>query len=315
MSYRQTVEPHHRQMYSDNVKMVAQQLKNHLEGAVTVLPAKGEAQSLADLVGAIEPSEAEDYSRTNPQNVPSRSRRWLVRPNAIESGQLITKAEQWDQAMDETSILFNSHIKAVLRGWQDRVLGVKKNGDGTYSVSGGGILGQSNSGKNPGTTSDLPSGNYIGVGVGNAGTPTGLNLSKIRAATEAMEIADFGLEEDYGVYGLLTPKQKTDLIDLAIATGANLNPFEVENIKEGKPGRLLGVNWLFSNRVPVDENGYRLNPIWNKENIVAGEWQSIQGDIWNDTSAKNQPQIMVDAVVAAGRIEDGGVRVIRNNEA
>lgn len=314
MSYRQTVEPHHRQTFAENVKMVAQQLKNHLEGAVTVVPASGEAQSLADLVGAIEANEAEDYSRTNPQNVPEHTRRWLVRGNAIESGQLITKAEKWDKAMDPTSILFTSHIKAVLRKWQDRVLGVKRNPNGTYSVAGGGILGSSNSGKNPGTVSDLPSGNYIAVDVGDSGA-TGLNLTKIRAATEAMELADFGLEEDYGVYGLLTPKQKTDLLNLAFATGQSLNPYDVKQIEDGKPGRLLGVNWLFSNRVPTDANGYRLNPIWNKDNIIAGEWQGIMGDVWNDTSAKNQPQIMVDAMVEAGRIEDGGVRVIRNSEA
>ena len=312
MAYKQTVEDHHKLTFSGNVAMVAQQMQNPLRAAVMVEPATGEAQDIADLIGATEYLEGEDYSRRNPENVPTRKRRWLVRPNAVETGQYITKEEKFDQAMDPTSRLFRNHIVTVERGVFDRFLGVKKNkSSGLFEVAGGGIMGTIAEGKTPGTQIALPSANYVAATVGGGGGNVGLNETKLRNATEAMELEDFGLETDLDVYGLISPKQKTDLINLAIATKTSLNPFDVENIREGKPGRLLGINWLFSNRLPYDTNGLRLCPIWTKNNIVAGMWQDVEGEIWNDGSAKNLPYIYASAYPTAGRVEDAGVRIIR----
>jgi hypothetical protein len=124
-------------------------------------------------------------------------------------------------------------------------------------------------------------------------------------------VEEFGLETEDEVWGLITPKQKTDLINLAFATKGNLNPFEVEQIRSGKPGQLLGINWRFTNRLPKDSNGYRLIPIWTKQNIVCGMWEDVEGSMWNDTHAKNLPYAYCSAYPEAGRVQDGGVRIIR----
>ncbi|WP_226783189.1 phage capsid protein [Oceaniglobus trochenteri] len=311
MSYQQLVEAHHRLTYQSNIMMVAQQTRNPLREAVTVVDADGEAQSIADLVGKTDYIEGEDYSRRNPDNPPERSRRWLVRPKVIETGQYITKEEKFDQAMDPTSMLSKNTVVTVERGVYDRILGVRKQGkNGPYVVAGGGILGSVAEGKTPGTAVALPSGNILAADLGDSGTSHGLTALKLRAATEAMELEEFGLETDMQIFGLITPKQKTDLINLALETKTSLNPFDVENIREGKPGRLLGINWMFTNRLPTNSAGHRMCPIWSKENIIAGFWQDVQGDMWNDTAAKNLPYIYADAYVDAARVEDGGVRVV-----
>ncbi len=310
MSYHQIVEPHHRLTFRDNTAMVAQQMQNPLRNAVTIVDATGEAQSVADLVGKTDYIEGEDYSRRNPDNPPRRSRRWLVRPNVIETGQYITKEEKFDQAMDPTSMLTKNTITTVERGVYDRILGIRKLATGGYAVSGGGILGSVREGKTPGSGIDLPAANIIPADFGTPGTPYGLSAEKLREGVEAMELEEFGLETEMSIYGLITPKQKTDLINLALATKTSLNPFDVENIREGKPGRLLGINWMFTNRLPKNSAGQRMCPLWSKDNIVAGFWQDVEGDMWNDTAAKNMPYIYADAYVDAARVEDGGVRVI-----
>ncbi|MBW4972083.1 hypothetical protein KZZ08_00540 [Roseovarius mucosus] len=310
MSYRQVVEDHHKTTYTNNVMMVAQQVANPLRAAVTVASASGEAQNVADLIDKSEYSEGEDYSRENPDNPPNRRRRWLVRPTVIEHGQYITKEEKFDQAMDPSSQLMRNSVLTVERGVYDKILGVKKVGN-VYKAVRAGIMGKAIEGKGPNSTMNFPAPNYIAVDQGISGTPHGLSVAKLRAATEAMELEDFGLETDMSIYGLITPKQKTDLINLAVETKTSLNPFEIENIRAGKPGMLLGINWLFSNRVPVDDSGYRLIPIWSKENVVMGVWQDVQGQMWNDTARKNLPYMYNDVYVDATRIEDGGVRIIR----
>jgi hypothetical protein len=315
VGYEQTVEAHHKLTYSDNVKMVAQQMMNPLRNAVTIVPCDGEAKNMADLIDEVDYIEGEDYSRRNPDNVPDRNRRWLIRPTVINSGQLITKEEKFDQAMDPTSPLFRSHIKACERGVFDRILGVRKKKGQPAELAEGGIFGRVSEGKTPTSTKALPAANYIANDHGSTGTPAGLNLVKLRAATEAMELEDFGLETDDEIWGLITPKQKTDLLTLAFDTGKNLNPFEVQNIRDGKPGQLLGINWLFTNRLPTDSNGNRLIPLWSKANIICGMWQDVEGIMFNDSSARNLPRILVDCYPTCGRVEDEGVRVIRCAEA
>ncbi len=315
MSYAQLVEAHHKLAYTNNVKMVAQQVQNQLRNAVTMVPATGEAQDAADLLGKKDYIEGEDYSRRNPDNPTQRSRRWIIRPEVIEDGEYIDKETKFDASQDPTSSLVRNSVMAVERGVFDRILGIRKTSSG-FVASGGGIMGRAIEGKRPGGAPiPLPAGNYIAADLGDTGTPYGLGLAKIRAACEGMELEDFGLETDDEIYGLITPKQKTDLINLAVETGKNLNPFEVDNIRNGKPGMLLGVNWLFTNRLPKNSSGQRLIPIWSKANIAAGVWQDVQGDMWNDTSAKNMPYIYTDAYVDAVRIEDVGVRIIPCAEA
>jgi len=315
MSYKQTVEEHHKLTFSDNVKMVSQQLNNPLRNAVTTVQGSGEAQDIADLIGEATYNEVEDYARRNPENPPSRKRRWLIRPTGIDAGGLITKEEKFDFAMDPSSHLFRNWIKGVERGVFDKILGIRPKAGGGYELAGGGILGAVSEGKTPTSTVALPNGNYIAVDYGSTGTAAGLNISKMRSATEAMELEDFGLEAEDEVYGLITPKQKTDLIDLAVETGKNLNPFDVEQIREGKAAKLLGINWIFTNRLPLDADGYRLVPLWTKANVMAGFWQDVEGQIFNDPSSRNLPRVIVDAYVTAGRVEDKGVRVIRCQEA
>lgn len=315
MSYRQTVEAHHRSTYAANVELVAQQMQNPLRACVTTVTATGEAQSMADLIGAKEYIEAEDYSRRNPENSPKRTRRWLIRRNSIEDGDYITKEERFDQTQDSSSKLVENSVLTVERGVYDRILGVKRDDAGVFRIATGGIMGDVAEGKTPDSRTVLPSGNYIGVQVGGGGSNTGLNAEKLRAGCEGMELEDFGLETDQEIFGLISPKQKTDLINLALATKGALDPFQLEAIRSGKPGTLLGINWKFSNRVPYDANGHRLIPLWTRDNVVAGFWQDVIGDMWNDTNAKNLPYYFTDANLDAGRIEDKGVRIIRCAEA
>ena len=182
MSYSQLVAPHNKLAFSNNVKMVAQQLQNPLRAGVTIVPATGEAQDVADLIGKSDYSEGEDYSRRNPDLPPARSRRWLVRPRVIEHGQYITKEEKCDQSQDPTSPLVKNSIKAVERGVFDRILGIRKDGDG-FTASGAGIMGLASEGKRGETTSTLPTSNYIAADFGDPGTDYGLSLAKIRAAS------------------------------------------------------------------------------------------------------------------------------------
>jgi hypothetical protein len=303
MPQEQLVEQWHRLTYGNNVQMVAQQLQNSLRPAVTEMRCTGEAQSIADLVGTGEYLVSEERSRRNPENPSKLTRRWLIRPDKIESGQYIDEEDKFDLAMDPTSSLVRDHTAKVNRGVFDRILGIQKNG-ANFEIAFGGILGRVNEGKRPGTTSALPAGNII------AASATGLTLDKMIEVKEDLALAEFGIETDDPLYCAISPKQVTNLLDIAAEAGPALNAFTIDQLKTGKPTPLMGMNWIVTNRLPKDANGARLCPVWSKRNIMLGIWADIQGDMWNDSSAKKLPYVYVSARVDCARVQDGGVRVI-----
>ena len=302
MPYVQNVEQHNKVMYSDNVVMVAQQMRNPLMDAVIVVPASGEAMRVADLIGQKRYLRGEARSRRNPENPAVGTARWLIFPEQpIESGQYIDKEDKFKLAMDPTSNFMKADVAAVTRGYMDTILGVEDVGGNVFTPSLGGILGVAREGKTPGTPTALPAGQI------EPAAATGMTLLKLRNAIKRLKIANFGIDALMDpLYGLITPQQEDDLLNIAAATGAALNAYTIEQLKSGKPTQLMGVNWILTNRAP--KNGtIRSCPIWAKSNIIVGEWEGINGQMWNDTSAKNLPYIYTSCRIDATRVEDAGV--------
>ena len=303
-SLEMRVEQHHKETYSGNVQMVAQQRKSRIRGAVTEMSATGETMSASDLIGKVEAEKRGGRDRTNIDNPPMNTRRWLVRPEPIESGQYIDTVEKMDRAMDPTSRYVEAHTKAVIRGVDDILMGVEKV-NGIYRVAEGGILGSATEGRRGASKSVLPAKCYT------AHNNVGLTTAKLRAALLRLRNDEFGMEDDEEIYGAISANEIDDLLAIAEATGTSLNAFEVEEMRTGKPRMLMGVTWLWTNRIPVKaDDSARLMPLWSKGNIAAGIWQDIKGDIWNDTHRKNTPYCHVDAFIDAVRVEDDGVHVI-----
>lgn len=305
MSFEALVEDHHKLTYSGNVEMVAQQKQNRFRQAVTIKPCTGEAHAPNDLLGTSEYSIAEDRSRRNVENPLERSRRWLIRPPEIESGQYLDEEDQLDMVMDPTSELVVGHTTIVERGVADTILGIRPDGNGGYEVLESGILGSAVSGKRRNVTTALPAAQYEAAG------GTGLTLDKLRAVRKKLKKDEFGMEDDDPIFSAITPDQEDDLLAIAAQTGVSLNAFNLEELREGKPSRLMGFTWLMTNRLPVDSSGNRLCPVWTQKNIVMGVWYDVRGRMWQDGGAKNKPYIHVGARVDCMRVQDKGVRVIR----
>ena len=310
MSLTVRSEPHQQQTYADNVKMVAQQKRNKLRETITVAEASGEAQSVADLVGSVEAQENTSRQRRNIENPPSLSRRWVVFPDELESGQYLDKEEKLQKAMDPTSVYVRTHTVAVERGIGDKILGVKYVSKGNFELRDGGVLGAAVDGKSPGSAKIALPGKCYTQAAGS-----GLILDKLMAGKERLNGDDFGLEDDDEMHCAIGVKQVTNLLNMARGNDENLNLLEQMALKTGTPTTLLGITWHVTNRLPLDTNGDRMCPLWTKNNIVMGVWQDTVGEMWNDTSAKNTPYAHVGAFVDVVRAEDDGVHVFLCDES
>lgn len=296
------LEQHQKLAYSDNVAMVSQQMKNPLAMLVTSIPAKGEAQSATDYLNAVDYQYGEERTRRNIENNVTGTRRWLIRPPVMKSGQYIDDEDKIDMLRDPTSDLVRAHTVAVLRGCMDRIVGVRKV-NGVYVVADGGILGNAIEGKRPGTSGvALPGAQIIPAG------GTGMTIDKLRVAILTLQQADFGLEDDDPLYCLIAPKQRDNLIAIAQASSTPLNAFSIQQLQDGKPTPLMGITWVTSNRVPKNTAGTAdVCPVWTKRNVVEGVWEEVNGEVWNDTHADNKPYARVQTRRDVVRLQDKGV--------
>lgn len=309
--YPMQVEQHHKLMYDNSVQMVAQQMRNPIMDAASIVPASGEAMSVRDLFGQVDYVRGEARTRRNVENPVKGSRRWVVYDpeNEIKSGQYIDREDKFKTATDPMSNIVRAHTGAVTRGQMDQLLGIEKEA-GVFRIARGGLYGIAREGKTPGVGTELPAAQYLTAG------SDGLTLAKLITAVETLNLADFGIDTELDpLYGLISPKQKSDLLNIAAATSTNLNAFDVKQLESGKPTMLMGVNWILSNRVPVGKTGAtgagkRLVAIWSKSNLIGGEWEAINGSMWNDTSADFLPYARVRTNLDAVRAEDKGVVII-----
>lgn len=314
--YPMHVEEHHRLMYANSVTMVAQQMRNPISQACQIVPATGEAQSVTDLFGQVDYMRGQARNRQNVENPVSGSRRWIVYDpeDEVLSGQYIDKEDKFRTATDPTSNFVRAHTAAVTRGQTDQLLGIQAEA-GTFRIARGGLYGIAREGKTPNAGTALPSGQYL------TSDGDGLTLEKLIAAVELLQLNDFGIDTDLDpLYGLITPKQKSDLLRIAAATNANLNAFDVKQLESGKPTMLMGVSWIMMNRVPVGKTGAsgagkRLCAIWSKNNLIGGEYAALAGRFWNNPAARLLPYVEVSAHLDAVRAQDKGVVIIPCTEA
>lgn len=308
MSFTARVEAHHKLAYSNNVMLVTQQMGAKFRASVTEIPCSGEAHDAAELIGQLEYIEgAGARSRSNIENVPFARRRWLIRPNELESGQYIDKEDIFDSINYPTAKIVQAHTIAVNRGLDDKILGVRRLPDGTFGLRDGGVLGGAVEGKRPGSVrAALPAAQITPAG------GTGLTIDKMIAAIERFGLDDNDMSRTLTM--AITPRQHTDLLKIVSLTQANLNAFQQDELKRGVINHFMGIDFRITNRLPKSGDT-RSCPIWTKDNVALGIWQDVKGDIWNDPHAKNRPYAYVDAFVDAVRIQDNGVHVIECTEA
>lgn len=307
--YSQQVEEHHRLMYANSVHMVASQTREPFGSGVTDVQARGQAMSAADLIGKVKYSRGEDRSRRNPENPVKGHRRWLIRPTVIESGQYFDIEDDLDGQITPNATKLRRHTEAIVNGKSDITCGIEEVEDGVFTIGLNGILGKASEGQRPGAGVPLPSSQYIPHG------STGLTLDKIMDARLALRKKDFGVESGDQTYCAITAQQEDDLLKIAAQTQQALNAYSLDQLRDGKPTRLLGIDWVMTNRLPVNASERRILPMWTKRNIVRGIWQDVTGDLWNDTSAKNLPYGFVSAFIDCVRLEDIGVIAIECAES
>lgn len=304
MSLDTLVEQHHKLSFQSNFMLATQYLGPKLRRFVTERICVGEGAVAADIIGTVNYRRGESRRRSNIENVPGRTRRWLVYRDPIETGQYLDAVDKFRMIDDPGSPLMIAHSAAIGRGIDDTIMGLDEDGN----VGEGGIFGTVVQGKRPGGAGVALPGANITVHGG-----TGLTIGKLRKARKKLGLDENDLDRLSPVVGITT-NQHDDLLGIVETGTADLNQLEQPQLRDGKVTRLMGFDFVECNRLPKAGTTRSL-PVWVKDKIVLGIWQDVKPGMWNDTHARNTPYIHVDAIMDCTRTEDVGVHIIECTEA
>jgi hypothetical protein len=304
MAFDRLVESHHKLTFAANFMLATQYMGPKLRPYVTEQQCSGEGATAADLIQPVSATRFNGRRRSNPENPASRTRRWLVYRDPMQTGQYLDSVDKFRMIDDAGSELMRTHSMAIGRAIDDIILGLDEDGN----IAEGGILGTVVEGKRPG-----------GAGVALPGSQStvhgsvGLTIAKLRKARKQMGLDNVDLDRVSPVMAITT-NQHDDLLGIVETGTADLNQLEQPQLRDGKVTRLMGFTFVECNRLPK-AGTTRYCPVWVKEKVKLGIWQDVRPRMWNDSSAGMMPYIDVDVIMDATRVEDVGVHVIECTEA
>jgi len=280
------IPAHFAQQFATNIELLLQQKGTRLRMAVTEDSYVGEQASPVDQVGAINMRRVTSrFGQMGRVDAPL-DRRW-VSPEDDDLPQLIDTFDQLRLLTDPKSKYVENAVNAAGREFDRKILKA--------------FFDPAKTGKTGTALTPFPASQQIAVNFGSAGN-TGATVAKLREAKKILMAADVDLEQDQ-IFAALTAEQHDDLLAEAQVISTDFNDKPV--LVEGKVTRFLGINFIHTQLVNVDGNGFRRMPVWAKSGMHLGLWNDIRTSISIRNDLSGEPwQAYVYMSSGATRIEE-----------
>jgi len=216
-------------------------------------------------------------------------RRW-VRPVNFYKAFLRDTFTQLESEIDPQAKLMAASIAAINRAQDDRIIA---------AFFGDAITGAD--GTTTTTWASEGSSSVVPVNEGGGGSPVGLNVAKLKAALEILMSNDVDIESEQ-IYIGYNSKAHSHL--LAEAQIISLDYNEKPVLKDGRIMSFLGMNFVHTQRVTRDSDGYYRLPVWTKKAMHFGTWKAPRGDISQRKDIQGLPwQVYLDGSFNATRVD------------
>lgn len=258
------------QEYSTNLVLLAQQMKPKLSPYCKTQSATG-SEAFRMLSQISETAAVIGGSTAAPaMNVEiNHDGRWVY-PQNID----------WGRYVDSLDML-QTNIKPMGAYVQSAIAAMNRAEDDLFTSA---FFGKAQTGKAGGTSTLFDSNNVVPVNFGGANE--GLTVAKLRSAKKILLQNEIDLDMEQITVGV-SPEQHDDLLALTVVTSTDFNSKPV--LVDGKVQQFLGMNFVISNRLPVDGNSYRRLPVWVTSGMGCGVWKETNSSIRNDPSKQRNP--------------------------
>lgn len=282
------------QDYKNTVEFLLQQKGSKLRNAVTMDSYVGKAGKAVEQIGAVTAQKKTSRHSDTPLISTPHDARWVF-PTDYEWADLIDNQDKLRMIIDPTSPYAQNGAMALGRAMDDEIITA--------------FFADAKTGEN-GTTTTSHS-NQVVVGTG-AGSATGMNIAKLRAAKKLLMAAEVDIDVEE-LYCGISAEQHDDLLSEAQAISLDYNTQPV--LVDGRISSFMGFNFIHTERFDVDGSAYRRCPVWAKSGMHVGMWDDITAKVSERDDKSYATQVYVASTCGATRIEENKVVEILCNEA
>ncbi len=294
-TFRQKVEQHDVIQFAAATALALQRNGPKLRPFVTEKPCVGIQAVAMNYFDKVEGIQQGGRKQDNLDIAASARRRWLLYNDPIKAGQYLDDEDMWQQGMDPTSALMQTHTAAVGRMIDAKIVDA--------------FHGDAYEGRITPTAKPLPAAQKVGIQVGSGATPadTGLNPKKIRAGRKILGKNHIDLDREEVFLGV-SEDEHDSLFDFVEASSADYQAWDASQrpvFRDGRLSRFLGCTMVRFEGWRTNANKtIRYLPMWTRQSIMLGVWKDVSTIADNDSSKQNQPWILLEAVMDARRMED-----------
>jgi len=284
------------QQYRANVDLLLQQKGSKLEGLCRIETGTAEYEYF-DRIGATEANEVIGRHTDTPlNNTPHDRRRVGLRD--FDWADLIDRKDKLRLLLDPTSAYTRNAAYALGRKKDDVII------EAAFGVA--------HIGKTGNQTVAFPSSQQIAVDYVEDGSPTnsGLTLEKLRAANQLFQENE--VDDDEEKFIIVTAQQLNELLRETEVTSADYNT--VRALVDGKINHFMGFNFVRSQRLLTDANGYRRVIAMTRGAILLYKGEDLYVDIGPRRDKRNSTQVYVSGSWDAVRMEEERVVEIKCDE-
>jgi hypothetical protein len=296
--------------FENNMRLA---LNQTMAKVLPVVPVRGAANpgaelvELDDIIGQVQSRKGSGDGRHGDVTYANtgHSRLYIAKPDFDYYAELVDNNDQVQAKIDLSSGYMQTAVATINRAKDDAFFA--------------GFFGNMLSGKAGTTLTPFPGGNVIAHDVGGvAGTSTGLNVAKVRAARK-LQMQLFN-DPDEDAYMVVTADDKDQLLQEALfinidfgASGNELQGGELRKLMGFTFVEMESENPLFWNAGLLDAGGGdRKTPFWTKSGMAAHYWWDTKTSIDVLPTKHQSRQIYASICVGATRTDSGKVGYVIN---
>lgn len=261
--------------YKDSLVLAAQQMDSKLAPLFTQGSYKGKAVSPVDRLAAFEMDEVTGRYQPVGRGESDFERRWIS-PRYFDKRIVLDAIDALETLKDPQST-YVMGMQAARARKKDTLAANAFFADAKIGTAGDTTVTWASEGANQ----------IVPQTVGSGASASGFNFAKLRAAIKILRANE--IPDTEPVYVALTANQIDKLYDEAIVISSEHNKEALNAISDGKITRLLGAYFVLTERLEVDGSGYTRIPVWTRNGMAWGEWDSPYLDIDRDKTLAGHP--------------------------
>jgi Phage capsid protein len=285
----QFVTTHYVQQYTTNIALLAQQKGSRLASSMTIGSYVGkQGVPVEQFAPTVAVKRTTRYPTLTPADTQT-DRRWVF-PSDYDWNDLIDSIDKLRMLIDPQSSYVVNGTAAMERAKDDEIIAA--------------YFGTAKTGTDGSTSTTFPASQQVSASEG-AASATGLNVEKLKAGIQIL-LANEAWDPSSGerITCVITAKQNRNLMDEVQMINADYNG-ERAVVNDGFVTQWGKVDFIHSERLPVNGSTQTRVPMYTKTGMHLGIWNDINSDVSQRKDLGGLPyQVYLYGTFGSTRIEE-----------